>query len=35
MLAASAVDAMLKLTGYNEGNLYSQIEKAANDHVIT
>jgi len=35
MLAASAVDAMLKLRGYTEGSLYSRIEKAATDHVIT
>jgi hypothetical protein len=35
MLAASAVDAMLKLKGYIEGNLYSRIEKAAKEHVIT
>ena len=35
MLAASAVDAMLKLKGYNDGSLYSRIEKAASDHVIT
>jgi hypothetical protein len=35
MLAASAVDAMLKLKNYTEGSLYSRIEKAAADHVIT
>jgi hypothetical protein len=35
MLAASAVDAMLKAKGYADGNLYGRIEKAANDHVIT
>ena len=35
MLAGSAVDAMLKLRGYTEGSLYSRIEKAAADHVIT
>ena len=35
MLAASAVDSMLKLKGYMDGSLYSRIEKAAADHVIT
>jgi len=35
MLAASAVDAMLKAKGYLDGSLYSRIEKAAEDHVIT
>ena len=35
MLAASAVDSMLKLKGYTEGSLYARIEKAANDHLIT
>ncbi|PAU77750.1 hypothetical protein CK501_14950 [Halovibrio salipaludis] len=35
MLTASAVDAMLKLKGYTEGSLYSRIEKAAQEHVIT
>jgi hypothetical protein len=35
MLAASAVDAMLKTKGYTEGSLYSRIDKAATDHVIT
>jgi len=35
MLAASAVDSMLKLKGYTDGNLYSRIEKAATDNVIT
>jgi len=35
MLTASAVDAMLKEKGYKEGNLYSRIDKAANDHLIT
>ncbi|OYX30589.1 MAG: hypothetical protein B7Z03_05875 [Hydrogenophilales bacterium 32-62-9] len=35
MLAASAVDAMLKLKNYVEGSLYSRIEKAATDHLIT
>ena len=35
MLTASAVDAMLKAKGYAEGSLYSRIDKAATDHVIT
>lgn len=35
MLAASAVDAMLKEKKYLEGSLYSRIEKAAADHLIT
>ena len=35
MLSASAVDAMLKAKDLKEGNLYSRIDKAANDHLIT
>lgn len=35
MLAASAVDSMLKIKGYTEGSLYTRIEKAAGDHLIT
>lgn len=35
MLAASSVDAMLKDKGYIDGSLYSRIEKAAADHLIT
>jgi hypothetical protein len=35
VLAASAVDAMLKDKGYKDGNLYSRIDKAAADHLIT
>jgi hypothetical protein len=35
MLAASAVDAMLKEIGYEEGVLFSRIDKAAADHRIT
>jgi len=35
MLAASAVDSMLKLKGYKDGSLYARIEKAAEDHSIT
>ena len=35
MLAASAVDAMLKARGLKEGSLYSRVDKAASDHLIT
>lgn len=35
MLAASAVDAMLKDKGYKDGNLYGRIDKARDDHLIT
>ena len=35
MLAASAVDSMLKLKSYTEGSLYARIENAVKDHVIT
>ncbi len=35
MLAASAVDAMLKAKDYKEGNLYTRIDKAAKEHTIT
>lgn len=35
MLAASAVDAMLKVKNYKSGSLYSRIESASKDHVIT
>lgn len=35
MLAASSVDAMLKAKGYNDGSLYSRIDKAVADHLIT
>lgn len=35
MLAASAVDSMLKTKGYAEGKLYDRINKAADDHLIT
>ncbi|WP_225741792.1 DUF4145 domain-containing protein, partial [Halospina sp. K52047b] len=35
MLTASAVDAMLKLKGYPDGSLYSRIEQAAKEQVIT
>lgn len=35
MLAASSIDAMLKEKGYTDGKLYSRINKAAKDHLIT
>src|SRR6266545_5574474 len=35
MLTASAVDAMLKEKGYKDGSLYSRIDQAAKDHLIT
>ncbi|WP_460149420.1 DUF4145 domain-containing protein [Pseudomonas sp. S3_E10] len=35
MLAASAVDAMLKDKGLKEGSLYTRIGKAATEHLIT
>jgi len=35
MLTASAVDAMLKAKQYIEGSLYTRIDKAADDHLIT
>src|SRR5262245_14343525 len=35
MLAASAVDAMLKAKGYGDGSLYSRIKQASADHRIT
>ncbi len=35
MLAASAVDAMLKSKGYQDGNLYSRIKSAVDAHLIT
>ncbi len=35
MLAASAVDAMLKAKEYREGSLYARINQAATDHIIT
>ena len=35
MLAASAVDAMLKAKGYKDGNLFSRIDKAKDAHDIT
>lgn len=35
MLAASAIDAMLKDKGLKEGKLYPRIKKAADEHLIT
>lgn len=35
MLAASAVDELLKQKGYKEGKLYPRIKKATKDHLIT
>ena len=35
MLAASAIDAMLKEKGYKEGHLSPRINQAAKDHLIT
>jgi predicted protein tyrosine phosphatase len=35
MLAASSVDAMLKSKGLNDGSLYSRIEQAVKEHLIT
>ena len=35
MLCASSVDAMLKVKGYTEGSLYSRVDKAKDEHLIT
>jgi hypothetical protein len=35
MLAASAIDAMLKTKGYQEGSLFTRINQAAEAHLIT
>jgi len=35
MLAASAVDAMLKEKGYSAGSLYSRIQSAVDDNLLT
>lgn len=35
MVSASSIDAMLKNKGYTEGKLYTRINKAATDHLIT
>jgi Domain of unknown function (DUF4145) len=34
-MAGSAVDAMLKKLGYNEGSLYSRIDQAVQEHKLT
>jgi hypothetical protein len=35
VMAASAVDSMLKERGYQEGSLYRRIDKAVEDHLLT
>ena len=35
VMAGSAVDAMLKAKGYEDGSLYLRIDKAVEDHVLT
>jgi hypothetical protein len=35
VMAASAVDAMLKELGYNDGSLYARIDQAVADHRLT
>ena len=35
VMAGSAVDAMLKELTYTEGSLYTRIDKAVEDHVLT
>ena len=35
LVSGSAVDEMLKVKGYINGSLYSRIEKAAKDHLVT
>lgn len=35
MLAASAIDAMLKNRGYKEGSLFTRINKTVEDHILT
>lgn len=35
LLSATAVDSILKLKGYKDGNLFSRINKAAENHLIT
>ena len=35
VMAGSAVDAMLKARGYVEGSLYTRVDKAMADHVLT
>jgi hypothetical protein len=35
VMAGSAVDAMLKAKGYGDGSLYSRIDAAVSDHLLT
>jgi hypothetical protein len=35
ILAASAIDSMLKEKGYKKGSLYARIDQSAKDHIIT
>ncbi|HBQ92767.1 MAG TPA: hypothetical protein DD795_08235, partial [Erythrobacter sp.] len=35
MLAASAIDAMLKDNGYRDGSLFARIQQASNDGLLT
>jgi hypothetical protein len=35
LMSAAAVDALLKERGYRDGSLYSRIEKAQGDHLLT
>lgn len=35
VMAGSAVDAMLKASGYEDGSLYARIDKALEDHLLT
>jgi len=35
VMAASAVDAMLKAKGFRDGSLYARIDQAVQDHVLT
>tara|TARA_R110002020_G_scaffold253836_2_gene467453 strand:- start:23 stop:520 length:498 start_codon:yes stop_codon:yes gene_type:complete len=35
VMSAAAIDAMLKEKGYEEGSLYSRIDQAVKDHVLT
>ena len=35
MLSASSIDAMLKEKGYKDGSLFSRIDRAVEDHLIT
>jgi Domain of unknown function (DUF4145) len=35
VMAGSAVDAMLKNQGYTRGSLYSRIDQAVSDHILT